>query len=572
MSLTRTRSPLARPYPDFSAMEPVGYEERIPLRQFTAFCQNILDNLTASQAAHLANPALVDERTHRTWAPIELRMLVTNPTDAAQLAQWDANKVKADALDPAMRCIPGARVHGSGTRALWFDIANWTTLAATIIPYLAARRAADDPQIELDIEGYGDGIEPSDNAAVGHPDESYPLFCIASQPFFDGLAAMSPPPIPTLYPVVNFDLAGMHYFTRRFVELFGRDRVHFVNEVPGNCFDAVELHRKRSNTDWWGLVTSWNTNKATLEGTLGGPCKFRNFMDADWLRDWGGLYTSGEQKALGNMLGIIQDVTRVTGDREQWGTAAARQGRTMHAANATRHAFHFPPVSLGNVFSVGEGASIATIQKRGSAGSYATGPCTDTLSLEGLRMGIAGQTFFAIEVPGSMPTTTDQPGGQAWTAACKAQLPGGLAIDSSFLGQCLVNVGNWQLYWRASDGAIVWERTAQTQVLATGIALATDFRLAIARNGNTAWKASVNGAAVVSWTAGANLTPIGHIQFGGGKTPGSLGVGNMQGTDGLIIKSLRTIWEVLADADLQVAAGSLPASLDYPHLRWDNIT
>lgn len=543
-------------------MEPAGYKERKPLRQFTGHCKEALDNLTA-------NPS---ERTHPSWTPIELHMLVTTPTNASEVAEWDANKVKADALSPPMRCIPGTRVMPSGTtRASWFSLSYWATKAPQIVSFLSPRRAADDPQIELDLEGYGDGIEPSDTASVGHPGESYAAFVTASQPMFDALAAMDPPPIATMYPVVGFVLADMHYFVRRYVEVFGRDHVHYVNEVPSTCFDAVEIHRKQRNTGWLNLATTWNTNKATLEATLGGPCKFRNFEDADALRDWGALYTSAEQKALGDMLGIIQDVTRVTGDREQWGTAAARQGRTLHAANATRHAWHFPPSSLVNVFSVGEGTSVATIQKRGSASSYATGPCSDTLDLGGLRMGIAGSTFFCLEPAGVMPLDVDQPGGQAWTAVCKGQLPAGLAVDSSFLGQALVNVGNWNTYWRASDGAFVWERSGQTQVLATGIALGTDFRLAIARNGATTWKASVNGAAVVSWTAGANLTPRAHIQFGGGKTPGIFATGNMQGTAGFICKSLRTIWEVLSDANLQVAAGSLPASPDYPHNRWDNI-
>lgn len=551
--------------PQQTFLEPDGYKERKPLRQFTGHCKEALDNLTA-------NPG---ERTHRVWAPVELHMLVTDVTSSTQLAEWDANKVKADALSPPMRCIPGARIMPSGTtRASWFSSSYWITAAAQVVPYLAARRAADDPTIEFDLEGYGDGYEPTDTGSAGHAGEDYPTFVAASQPMFDALSAMDPLPIAVMYPIVGFTLADLHYFARRFVEVLGRDRVHFVNEVPFSCFDAVEYNRKRTGTDWLQLSKSWNQNKASLEAALGGPCKFRNFEDGDWLRDWSGLFSSDEQKALGDMLGIMQDVTRVTGDREQWGTAAARQGRTLHAANATRHAWHFPPVSLSNVSSVGEGASLATVQKRGSASSYATGPCTDTLSLEGLRMGITGFTFTCLEPTGCMPLATDQPSGQAWTVVCKGRLPAGLAVDSSFLGQHLVNVSNWQVWWRSSDGALVWERNGQTQDLATGIALDTDFRLAIARDGATDWKASVDGAAVVSWTSGADLTPRAHIQFGGGRTPGVFLSGNMQGIPGFVCKSLRTIWEVLADADLRVAAGQFTGAApwpDYPHNRWDNV-
>src|SRR6185436_4592584 len=161
--------------------EPVGYEERIPLRQFTNYCVYILDNLAA-------NPS---ERTHRTWTPVELHMLLTNLAIPANIAEWDANKVKADALSPPMRCIPGYRVMPPATtRASWFSLSYWTTLAASLVSFLAARRAADDPTIELDIEGYGDGYEPTDEGGVGHPAETYAAFVIASQPMFDALDAM----------------------------------------------------------------------------------------------------------------------------------------------------------------------------------------------------------------------------------------------------------------------------------------------------------------------------------------------------------------------------------------------
>jgi hypothetical protein len=528
-----------------SSGEPPGYELRMPLRQYQGFVNPLAVNL-------IANPL---ERAG-VYAPVEAHQLVTSPQLASEITGWNTGKTRLLSLTPPMRTIPGFRIMASsGAADQWFDPVRIAT-ATTNLGIIAALRfqfpgdTAVGAEIELDIEDYITGIEPNESNITGH---TYAQFCTAWQSFFDLALSLVPIPVFITYPTVAWiDLQHMHLIQRRWVELAGRDYMHFVTESHG-FLETVSQYRMLRFTSFPSGVLGWNQDRGNMERDLGGPVKMRTFIEDDILRDTGAEFTPAVYGAFGRMAPIIQDWNRA--DRLFWGTPGCRHWTAMSTANKRNYQWHGIPLSSArNIMSTGELASVAltTYRSTVTTGNEALGPATID-DLLGSRLKIQnGYVYGVWRVAGVMPTTTPQ----AWTIILEGQVPVEIVVDTPILSQNVSNLKLWQTYIRASDSHLIWERmlTGETHDLGA-ISRDTTFKLAIARNGNTDWRWSLNGSVAANFTAGATIGANSLVVVGGGAVPGSgTSNGSLMSCNRFLQISFGIAPNAFSDADLKTAS------------------
>jgi hypothetical protein len=523
--------------------EPSGFEDRFDFRQFVSFVDVLL---TA-----LALPANAVELS-ATYAATTLHAMVLDTT-ASNLALYDGCVTKAAAL--SLPIYPGIRLMASGsdsgTAAAWCDLARWQSTAAKVSTMLA-RRPTGEVRIALDSEGYGGGVEPNVDTltSAGYTEEQ---FNTAIAPLTDVLVAAVPTPVVCIYPIAAFASNNVHLFLKRLVALLGPTHVQAFHEAPGAWTDTVEVYRKTRYTDWTTFVSAFAANTTELEKTLGQQgMKHRVGCGDDVYRDTGQTFlTDRAYLALRRCRPWIFDNTRA--DRASWGTASARHWLTLSSANRTHYVWEGPPLLPTAEASCGENATalLQTYRSTVDTGNEVIGPTTVD-DLAGTRLSIPNGYVYGVWRQSSiMPTTTPQ----AWTYIQTFQFPA-LSAPTPMFGQCVSNLSLWQVY---VDTDLIWERAGETHVLMAAPSPNTDITIALTRNGNTDWRWSINGGAVQHFTAGATVGATNLLVIGGGKVPGTLGLGNghLMSCDRFLKKRTRIAHVTYSDADLVAASAGV---------------